>query len=111
MDQEGFLLKIGLGDPNHQYHVTAEVNQVSKVRSALLSETQLKELQEGDRAHVGKAVSRNMFFIRHGILLSTEQIRNIARSVDVEPDCNNIAENLQRYFEQREPTADYCNGT
>ena len=35
-----------------------------------------------------------------GILWSTEQIRHIARSVDVDPDCDNIAENLQRYFEK-----------
>jgi hypothetical protein len=100
VDQEGFLLQIGLGNPNHQYHVKAEVNKVSKVRAALLSEAQLKELHEGDRAQVGKAVARNMFFIRHGILLSTEQIRNIARNVDVDPECDNVVESLQRYFEQ-----------
>ena len=100
MDQNGFFLKVGLGNPNHQYHAKAEVNKVSRVRAALLSETQLNELKEGERAHIGKAVSRNMFFIRHGILLSTEQIRKIGISVDADPNSNNIAERLQHYFEK-----------
>ena len=65
-------------NPNHhQYRVEAKVNKVSKVQAALLSEAQLKQLQEGDRAHVGKDVARNMFFVRHDILLSTEQIRKL----------------------------------
>ena len=61
-DQNVFLLKFGWGNPN-LYHAKAEVNKVYKVRAALLSEAQLQELNEGERAHVENAVARNMFLI------------------------------------------------
>ena len=79
VDKDGFLLKIGLGNPNHQYHAKAEVNTVSKVRSAILSEQQREELRDVERAYIGKSAARNMFFARHGIFLSTEQIRDTSQ--------------------------------
>jgi hypothetical protein len=99
VDRKGFLLKIGQGNRNHQYHARAEVNKVSRVRTALLSEQQREELRDVERAHIGKSVARNMFFVRHGIILSTEQIRYIARKVDMDPDSGDVDEILQRFFE------------
>ena len=61
-DQNVFLFKFGWGNPN-LYHAKAEVNKVYKVRDAFLSEAQLQELNEGERAHVENAVARNMFLI------------------------------------------------
>ena len=60
--------------------------------------------------------------IRHGILLSSEHIRIIARGVDVDSDCDNIAENLQGFFgnenahccfwyEEWQPPVTLCTGT
>jgi hypothetical protein len=46
VDQTGFLLEIGKGNRNHQYHARAEVNRVCRVRAALLSEEQRKELKD-----------------------------------------------------------------
>ena len=100
VDKDGFLLKIGLGNPNHQYHAKAEVNTVSKVRSAILSEQQRDELRDVERAHIGKSAARNMFFARHGILLSREQIRNIARKVDMDFESGDIDEILKRFFKK-----------
>ena len=100
VDKDGFLLKIGLGNRNHQYHAKAEVNSISRVRTAILSEQQREELRDVERAHIGKSAARNMFFARHGIILSTEQIRHIARNVDTDPESGDIDEILKRFFEK-----------
>lgn len=99
VDQVGFFMKGGVGNPNHQFHSRAEVNKVSKVRAALLTNEQRKEIEDNERAHVGKSTSRNMFYIRHGILLSRDQIRKIAKDVDIDPECDDIVEHLRAYFE------------
>jgi hypothetical protein len=70
VDKDGFVLKIGVGNPNHQYHARAEVNKVSRVQTAILSEQQREELRDVEHAHIGKSSARNMFFTRHGILQS-----------------------------------------
>jgi hypothetical protein len=92
VDQNGFLIKGGIGNPNHQYHARAQVNQISKVRSTLLTDEQRQELEDAERAHVGKSAARNMFFIRHGILLSREQIRHIAKRAELDPECEDVTE-------------------
>jgi hypothetical protein len=99
VDQIGFLLKFGVGNPNHQYHARAEVNRVCKVRAALLSEEQRKELKDAEHAHVGKSVARNMYFARHGILLSREQIRSITRKANMN-ESDDIDEILQSFFQK-----------
>lgn len=96
VDQIGFLLKFGVGNPNHQYHARAEVNRVCKVRAALLSEEQQKELKDAE------------LFARHGILLSREQICYFARKASVN-ESDDIDEILQYciflYENKPSPTA------
>jgi hypothetical protein len=84
VDNERFLLKIGTGNPVHQFHARAEVNRVCQVPTSLLSEQPREELRDVERSHIGKSAARNMFFARHGILLSREQIRHIARKVEMD---------------------------
>ena len=100
VDNDGFLLKIGTGNRFHQFHVRAEVNRVCQVPTSLLSEQQREELRDVERSHIGKSVARNMFFARHGILLSTEQIRHIARKDDMDLESGDIDEILKRFFEK-----------
>jgi hypothetical protein len=46
VDQTGFFIKGGIGNPNHQYHVQPQVNPISKIRAALLTNEQRKELED-----------------------------------------------------------------
>ena len=70
------------------------------MRTAILSEQQREELRDVERAYIGKSAARNMFFARHGIILSTEQIRYIARNVDTNPKSGDIDETLKQFFEK-----------
>jgi hypothetical protein len=97
---DGFLLKIGMGNCFHQFHARAEVNRVCQVPTSLLSEQQREELRDVERSHIGKSAARNMFFARHGILLSREQIRHIASKVDMDLKSGDIDEILKRFFEK-----------
>jgi hypothetical protein len=46
VDHTGFFIKGGIGNPNHQYHVQPQVNPISKIRAALLTNEQRKELED-----------------------------------------------------------------
>lgn len=56
VDQSGFLSK---GAFAHQYQAQAQVNQIPKLHPDLLTDEKRKELEDAERAHVGKSVARS----------------------------------------------------
>lgn len=101
-DVHGLYLKGGMGNPNHQYHKQPDLKRDIKVKATLLSDEEKKALRDEDKAHTGKGVSRNLYYIRNGTFLSRDSIRSAIRKENTESGCDS----LEEFF--KEEKADVC---
>ena len=79
-DEEGFFMKCGKGNPDHQFHrkpASMDSTAGLRVRLPLVPREQLREVSDSRQAHAGSSVASNLFLIRNQIRLTRGQIRHI----------------------------------